>query len=341
MKSNFKGEGISQMRNFISVIIPVYNEELLIENSIEVINNEIEKINVGYEIILIDDGSKDNTWEIINELIKKVPQIRAYRFSRNFGKESALSAGLDKAKGDAVILMDCDLQHPPMYISQMVERWKMTGSDIVECVKESRGKEGLINKLGAKVFYNTLNKMTGYKMDGASDFKLLDRKVVNAWKQMKEHNVFFRGMSAWLGFTREIIYFEVPERMEGTSKWSLISLLKLAISAIVSFSALPLRLVSMFGIIFLSISIILGFHTLYGKFTNQAVTGFTTVILLILFTGSILMISLGIIGEYVAAIYNEVKNRPRYVIAENVQNSSILSSEIEGGGGEYDTTRAR
>jgi len=191
------------------------------------------------------------------------------------------------------------------------------------------------------VFYNTLNKMTGYKMDGASDFKLLDRKVVNAWKQMKEHNVFFRGMSAWLGFTREIIYFEVPERMEGTSKWSLISLLKLAISAIVSFSALPLRLVSMFGIIFLSISIILGFHTLYGKFTNQAVTGFTTVILLILFTGSILMISLGIIGEYVAAIYNEVKNRPRYVIAENVQNSSILSSEIEGGGGEYDTTRAR
>lgn len=307
------------MDKLISVVIPVYNEQEHIERSISNINQEMLKTGFNYEIIIIDDGSIDHTWLRINNLKSQIPQIRALKFSRNFGKESALCAGLDNSKGHAAIIMDSDLQHPPYLIHTMIEKWINEDYEVVECVKTNRGNEPFINKFGAKVFYNIIDKLAGYELNGASDFKLLDRKVINEWGKMRERNVFFRGMTSWLGFKKTTLSFEVPNRAAGKSTWSIISLIKLAISAIVSFSSIPLRLVTVFGALFLGLALVLGGQTLYNKIVGNSVTGFTTVILLILFTGSILMICLGIIGEYIAAIYNEVKQRPRYIVSEELQ----------------------
>ncbi|MDD2586227.1 MAG: glycosyltransferase family 2 protein [Syntrophomonadaceae bacterium] len=304
------------MSRLISIVIPLFNEGLHIEESLNKIETEVLKTGLNYELIVIDDGSSDDTWEIITNRKKNYPQLKAVRFSRHFGKESALCAGLDEAAGDAVIVIDGDLQHPPELIPQMLFLWEHEGYEIVECVKSVRGQEPSVKKLGASTFYTLLNKLSGYNLNGASDYKLLDRKVVSAWQQMGESNVFFRGMTAWLGFKTTRLDFTVGERAAGNSQWSLLHLWRLAITALVSFSSLPLRIVTILGAVFLLVSIILGMQTFYMKFTGAAITGFTTVILLLLIIGSIVMLSLGIIGEYIAAIYLEVKRRPRYIVTE-------------------------
>lgn len=300
----------------ISVIIPVYNEGVHISRSLCLIEEELQNITSSFEIIVIDDGSKDATWSQLVQLSQRLTRLRSFRLSRNFGKEHALCAGLEHAEGQAIIIMDCDLQHPPSLLSRMVHLWRHEGKELVECVKINRGKERFDKKLSASLFYNVLNKLSGLDLRGASDFKLLDRKIVQAWLQMPERNTFFRGMTAWVGFERAQIPFEVPERVDGNTQWSLFSLFKLGIKAIVAFSSLPLRIVNFFGLIFLVGSAILTIQTLVRFFMGTAVSGFTTVILLLLFTGSLVLISLGIIGEYMASIYQEVKGRPRYLIRD-------------------------
>lgn len=279
-------------------------------------------MNESYEIILIDDGSMDNTWDIIVEESKTCPMIRAVRLSRNFGKESALSAGLEMAGGSAIIVMDGDLQHPPSIIPEMLRLWRDSEADVVETVKNSRGKETALNKLGAKFFYNILKKLSGYDLTNLSDYKLMDSKVVKAWLQMGERNLFFRGMSEWLGFKRVRISFDVPKRASGKSAMSYPRLIKLAITAITSFSSLPLHIITFIGVIFLIFAFIMIIQTLYMKFVGLAITGFTTVILLQLIIGSLLMISLGIIGEYIARIYYEVKGRPRYIVEQRIDSKT-------------------
>lgn len=311
----------------ISLVIPVYNEGNLIKNSIAIIDEQIKKVTSQYEIIIIDDGSSDNTWIELSELNRQIPNVACIKLSRNFGKEYALSAGIEQAKGKAVIIMDADLQHPPSLLSEMIQIWRDQNVSIVECVKRDRGKESIRNKVGAKVFYRLLKALTGYNLQGASDFKLLDRKVVQAWTQMPEKNLFFRGMTAWVGFKRVSLEFDVAERADGQTKWSLVKLIKLSLSAIVSFTSLPLRLVSIIGIVFFIAAIILGVQTLYHKLNGTAVTGFTTVILLQLIIGSVVMTSLGIIGEYISAIYNEVKGRPRYIIQEMLTTKETYRTE--------------
>ncbi|MDF2523670.1 MAG: glycosyl transferase family 2 [Clostridiales bacterium] len=306
----------------ISLIIPVYNEEKQISESIKVIGEIIDKINIDYEFILIDDGSSDNTWKVLKELSVKILQIKAFRLSRNFGKEAALCAGLECATGDACIVMDADLQHPPEIIPEMIRLWREEGYDVVEGVKASRGKENLINRLGAIWFYKLLKKLSRFDLDSASDFKLMDSKVVDAWKTMGERNTFFRGMSYWVGFNRISIPFIVAERTIGQTKWSVFRLYKLAVNAITSFSSLPLQFVTFLGMAFLAGSFLLGIQTLFMKFKGIAVSGFTTVILLLLIIGSSLMISLGIIGTYIAKIFDEVKGRPRYLISEKIDQSN-------------------
>ncbi|MFZ5986083.1 MAG: glycosyltransferase family 2 protein [Bacillota bacterium] len=303
----------------ISVVIPVYNEGKQIYKNIHTVNKILSDNNINHEFILVDDGSRDNTWEEMRNLSSILSNLCALKLSRNFGKEAALCAGLEAAQGDACIVMDSDLQHPPEIIPEMVRLWRDEGFDVVEGVKSSRGKESLKNKIGALLFYNVLKKMSGFDLNGASDFKLLDSRVVSAWGNMKERNTFFRAMSAWVGFKRTSVSFEVAERTEGTSKWSIIRLFKLAITAITSFSSLPLQLVTLMGMLFLAGSFILGVQTLYMKFRGIAVSGFTTVILLQLIIGSTLMISLGIIGTYIARIFDEVKFRPRYIVSEKVK----------------------
>lgn len=305
----------------VSIVIPVYREGDHLRSVITSIHRELENINESYEIVLVDDGSPDNTWALLKEAFNHYPMLRAVRLSRNFGKEYALCAGLEIAKGEAVIVMDGDLQHPPHLIPKMVGIWRESNADVVEAVKIYRGKESIIGKLGARLFYTTLNKLSGYNLRGASDYKLLDRKVVDAWLKMGERSVFFRGMTAWLGFRRVQIPFEVPKRVGGQSRWSIFQLIKLAITGVTAFSSLPLHFVTFSGGIFLIFAVVLGIQTLFMKLTGKAVDGFTTVIILLLVIGSLLMISLGIIGLYIARIYEEVKTRPRYIVLETLDRN--------------------
>ncbi|MBR1814140.1 MAG: glycosyltransferase family 2 protein [Lachnospiraceae bacterium] len=298
----------------LSIIIPAYDEEAVIETTEKTIAGLMEEEKIDYELVFVDDGSRDQTWSILEKLHKANPRITAVHFSRNFGKESAIFAGLASARGDCCIVMDCDLQHPPETAVQMYRLWE-DGYEVVEAVKRSRGKENVVHASFAKLFYSIMSRAVHIDMSRASDFKLLDRKAVNALLEMPERNAFFRALSSWVGFKSTTVEFDVREREAGTSKWSVRSLIRYAITNITAFTAVPLQMILFVGIFVFLFAIVLGLQTLVRFFSGQAASGFTTVILLILFIGSILMISLGIIGYYLAKIYEEVKARPRYIIS--------------------------
>ena len=304
----------------ISIILPVYNEGAHIKSSVGLVEQLLKEHKIEYEFVLVDDGSKDNSWEQLSELAKENNRVISVRLSRNFGKEAALCAGLDHATGDAVIVMDADLQHPMELIPELIRSWREENYDVVEGVKSSRGKEGLLYKCCAKGFYSVLLKMTGIDLRNASDYKLLDRKVVEAMQTMPEKVTFFRGMSAWVGFERKRVPFEVKERVMGTTKWSVKRLAGLAFSAITSYTSAPLQLVTVLGVLMFIVSVLLGTQTLIRYLMGNAMEGFTTVILLLLFIGSMLMISLGIIGMYLMKIYHEIKGRPRYLISRKIKD---------------------
>jgi len=311
-------DDVSPTTPLISVVIPLYNEGSHLRELLSDLKSALQEIGCRFEVILVDDGSPDDTWENIKEEAQAFPSLRAVRLSRNFGKELALCAGLERAHGDAVVVMDGDGQHPPSLLPMMVEKWRSSGADIVHAVKTKRGREPVAGKVGAFLFYLILNKLSGFDLKGASDFKLVNRKVTDTWLAMRERNVFFRGMTAWMGFSTVKIPFQVVARRGGRSGWSYLSRAKLALIGITTFSSFPLHLVTFAGVIFFIFAIGLGIQTLYLKLTGRAFTGFATVILLELIIGSLLMISLGIIGEYLARIYEEVKGRPRYIVAESI-----------------------
>ena len=301
--------------------MPAYNEAAGIQMAIERVSEILKETGEDFEIVIVDDGSRDKTWQILQGLAAAHPELRALRLSRNFGKENAVCAGLDAARGQAVILLDADLQHPPEIIPQMIELWRQ-GYPIVEGRKRSRGTESFFSKIAAKSFYWLLGSLSDLELKGDSDFKLLDRQVLDAWKQLGERNVFFRGMAEWVGFERATVHFEVADRVAGQSTWSRLQLVGLAIQAIVSFSLMPLRLLVYVGFIFMVLASLLAIQTLYIKFTGNAVDGFATVILLILITSSLLMLGLGVIGEYIGRIYREVKFRPRYLVSHQIADGT-------------------
>jgi len=300
------------------VLMPFYNEEKQIPISIDRLIPLLDPLKIEYCLLLVDDGSKDGTWDAISDGVKRHPdKVRGLRLSRNFGKEAAICAGLDAADADAVILMDGDLQHPPECIPEMLRLWREEGYDIVEGVKSSRGKESLGSRINAVVFYGLFHKVSGFQLANASDFKLLDRKVVLKWREFTEHSTFFRGLSAWLGFKRVSFPFEVADRQTGQSRWSIRKLISLSVNAITSFSAMPLQLITTIGLVFMLGALALLIQTLFNFFTGHAANGFTTVIVVELVIGACIMISLGLIGTYIARIFDEVKNRPRYVVSED------------------------
>jgi polyisoprenyl-phosphate glycosyltransferase len=309
----------SEHTPLISVVVPVYNEAAGLRALLTNVSAELNKAGCRYELVVVDDGSTDQTWHTMSEAAGPVPNLHGLRLSRNFGKELALCAGLERARGDAVIVMDGDGQHPPSLLPEMVRIWQTTGAEIVEAVKTKRGPESRSSRTGALLFYVALNKLAGVNLKGVSDFKLMDRKVVAAWLQMQERNVFFRGMTAWLGFTHVKLPFEVPGRASGRTGWSFPTRLKLALTGISAFSSLPLQFVTIAGLVFFGFSVVFGIYTLVLQLAGRSVSGFATVILLLLIIGSLLMLSLGIIGEYLARIYEEVKGRPRYVIASSIE----------------------
>lgn len=323
----------------LSIVLPAYNEEMNIANTAETLAKLLEEQGIEYELVFISDGSKDNTYAEILKVSQQNPRIKGAEFSRNFGKEAGIFAGLELTTGDAVIVMDCDLQHPPEAIPEMWRLWK-NGAEVVEGIKTSRGKESLGHKLSAGLFYKIMSRLIKMDMNASSDFKLLDRKVVNVLLELPERNTFFRALSFWAGFRTEKVTYEVQERQYGESKWSFWSLMKYAISNATSFSTLPLQLVTIMGIISILFSAILAVQTLVRFLMGDAVEGFTTVILLILIIGGFLMLSLGIIGHYIARIYEEVKGRPKYIISkvtDNVQGDVVGAWKRNGRNGkDYD-----
>ena len=303
----------------LSVILPAYNEEKMIEKARDTLGRILSEQDIPYEIVFVDDGSKDQTWSEIEKAAEKDNHVAGVHFSRNFGKESAMMAGLASAGGDCCVVMDCDLQHPPETVVEMYRLWEQ-GYEVVEGVKHSRGKESLAHKASAGMFYKIISKAVGIDMSRASDFKLLDRKAVDALLEMPERNAFFRALSAWIGYKTTSVEFDVRERDAGVSKWSTKSLIRYAITNIVSFSSAPMQFVTGAGVFMFLLAVVLGIQTLVHYFTGTAVEGFTTVILLLLLIGSILMISLGIIGYYISKIYEEVKGRPRYLISRKIDS---------------------
>lgn len=299
----------------ISIIIPAYNEQDNITRCYEAISDVMNIPDINYEVIFIDDGSKDLTYDRVVQLSVKYPNVRGISFSRNFGKESAIFAGLEAATGDAAIVMDSDLQHPPTLIPQMISKWS-EGYEVVEAVKASRGREGIFHKISAKLFYSMISKATNIDMTNASDYKLIDRKAIDALLLMPERTPFFRALSSWVGFNSITLPFEVQEREVGKSKWSTWSLTKYAIRNITSFSGSPLQLVTIMGWLLFLFGIGVAIEALYQYFNGTAATGFTTVILLQLITSGGIMISLGIIGLYISKIYDEIKARPKYIISK-------------------------
>lgn len=298
----------------LSIVIPIYNEEAGISEAVSRIKNELDKIDLSYEIVCINDGSTDNTAKILNDIVVMTDGcIIAAHLSRNFGKEAAITAGLDIAKGDAAILIDADMQHPPNLIPKMVVLWRQ-GYDIVEACKSKRGKESFLYCLFAKIFYYIMSRATGTYMRGASDFKLLNRQAIDVLKSLPEKERFFRGLTNWIGFKRVSINFEVEDRIVGSTGWSLRTLVSYALNNILAFTTVPLYLTAWLGMITILFSIILGIQTLYNFMSGKAVGGFTTVILLIIFFAGITLTSIGIVAVYLAKVLEEVKGRPTYII---------------------------
>ena len=299
----------------ISVIIPAFREEKMIRQTAETIAGILQREAIPYELLFIDDGSTDATWQEIQEASARDNNVRGIHFSRNFGKEAAMFAGLEKARGDCCVVIDCDLQHPPEKIVEMVRLWEQ-GYEVVEGIKEDRGEETGAHRFAAKSFYALISRAVGWDMSSASDFKLLDRKVVDTLNAMPERNVFFRALSYWVGYRKTEVTYRVQERTVGESKWSTRALIRYAITNITSFSAVPLHSITLLGILMLAIAVIFSLITLVQKLSGQAAEGFTTVILLLLFTGSLVMLSLGVIAYYIGKMYEELKGRPRYIISE-------------------------
>ncbi|MEI3192911.1 MAG: glycosyltransferase family 2 protein [Lachnospiraceae bacterium] len=301
----------------LSIVIPAYNEEKMIWKTTEVVSGIMEREKIPFELVFVNDGSKDQTWEMIEKAAEKNTHVTGIRFSRNFGKESAIFAGLANAEGDCIAVMDCDLQHPPETLVEMYRLWEQ-GYEVVEGVKRSRGKESVLHRASAGMFYKIMSKAVQIDMSRASDFKLMDRKAVEALLSMPERNAFFRALSSWVGYRTTSVEFDVQERTEGESKWSTWSLIKYAVRNIVGFSSAPLQMITVAGVLTLFFAIVLGIQSLVKYFCGHALEGFTTVILLLLIIGSLIMLSLGIIGIYIAKIYEEVKGRPRYFIARKI-----------------------
>ena len=298
----------------LSIILPSYNEEKMIPIAARRLGEILIPENIDYELLFVDDGSRDSTWQQIQTVAAADSHVVGVHFSRNFGKEAAMFAGLEEAKGDCCVVIDCDLQHPPEKIVEMYRLWEQ-GYEVVEGIKEDRGEESGMHRFAANSFYGIISKLTGIDMGSSSDFKLLDRKVVDTLNKLPERNVFFRALSFWVGFNKTEVSYCVQERTEGESKWSTKSLIKYALTNITSFSSAPLHIVTILGFIMAAVAVVFSVISLVQKFMGVALGGFTTVIVLLLFIGSVLMISLGIIGYYIARIYDEIKGRPKYIVS--------------------------
>lgn len=306
--------------DLLSVIVPCLNEALVIEETHRRLLAALTTISeTGFEVLYIDDGSSDATLEILRGLQKADSRVRVIAFSRNFGHQFAVTAGLEHARGEAVVVIDADLQDPPDVILEMLERWR-EGVDVVYAVRSEREGEATFKLLTAKAFYRLLNRFSNIAIPlDTGDFRLIDRKAVNALLAMPEHDRFIRGMVAWVGFRQEPIYYRRAARLAGETKYPLKKMLHFAADGILSFSLLPLRLAVYMGVVSSGLALLGIIYALVLRlFTEAWVTGWTLLFIAILFLGGVQLLFLGIMGEYLGRIYGEVKRRPLYLIKERL-----------------------
>jgi dolichol-phosphate mannosyltransferase len=311
-------------KTLISIVVPCYNEVLNIKPFIQEFVKNLTDRSEKYEIIFVDDGSIDLTWQEIKYASKNNTHdllvFDSIKFSKNFGKESALYAGICHAQGEAIITIDADLQHPVNKIFEMVDIWKTKDYSIVNAIKEKRQKEGFFKKSITVFYYFLFKLITGMNIVNQTDFKLLDRVVANHYINLPEHNRFYRGLIMWIGFSSTSLLFTPQERENSASKWPIKNLVSYARQSIISFSFIPLKFITWIGLFSIIFSIVLTLDTLWKNIFGAPAEGFSTVILLQLGIGSLILFSLGIIGEYLAEIYIELKKRPQSIIAENYKS---------------------
>jgi len=305
------------MKITYSIVAPIYNEG---ENILELhrrVKDVMDSTNEPWELILVDDGSTDGSTEIIRELAKEDRHIRPIIFARNFGHQIAITAGWDYARGDAVVIIDADLQDPPELILEMAKKWK-EGNDVVFAVRTEREGESWFKLWTASLFYRLIYRITDVKIPlDAGDFRLMDRKVVDVLKQMRERHRFPRGMSAWVGFKQVGVEYKRAARVAGETKYPFRKMFRLAINAVTSFSYFPLQVATFFGFASAGIAIIAILPVAYLRITgSQAFFGQATTLIAVLFLGGVQLISLGILGEYIGRLYDEAKGRPLYIVRE-------------------------
>ncbi|PYH27582.1 hypothetical protein US8_00205 [Bacillus altitudinis] len=301
-----------------SVVVPVYNEELVIHESYQRLKTVMDSTGEAYELLFVNDGSMDRTAELIKGYCQTDPHVRLIDFSRNFGHQIAITAGMDYAKGEAVVVIDADLQDPPELILDMIEKWK-EGYEVVYAVRTQRKGETAFKKYTASLFYRVLRQITEVDIPiDTGDFRLMDRKVCHEMKKIREKNPFVRGLVSWVGFKQIAVEYVRDERLAGETKYPLKKMLKLSMDGITSFSYKPLKLASVAGIALSAIGFISMFLVLYLKlFTNSTITGWSSLIVIQLFFSGIILFMLGMIGEYIGRIYDEAKDRPLYIVRDS------------------------
>lgn len=308
----------------LSVVAPVFCEALHLEDFVAglavVLDSLATERALAYEIILVDDGSTDGTWDCMRNMADKKPFLHCVKLSRNFGKDAALAAGLDAARGDAVITMDSDMQHPASLIPEMVALWQKGDVDVVDICKQERQQESPISRLCALAFYRVFSLLTSYDLRGSGDFKLLDRKVIEAWKKLGERKLFYRGLTSWMGFRHAQLFFTPSPRASGCSKWSMARRIALAVDSITSFSSKPVIIIWIMALLFYIFSLGVGCEALWSYATGNAESGFTTVILLILVTGSSILTAQCVLSAYIHNTFAELKGRPRYLVADTAKS---------------------
>ena len=300
----------------ISIVVPVFNEEDNIEHFYESVCKVMESLPYDFELIYVDDGSKDRSREILHGLEKQDERVQSIFLARNSGHQLALTCGLDNADGDAVITMDGDMQHPPELIPVLLEKWEQ-GYEVVQTIRKTTEGVSAMKKLTSYYYYKLLNKLSNeHIQEGGSDFRLMDRVVVKAFRRYREHARFIRGMIGAMGFRQVQIEFVAPKRFAGVSKFSPRKMLNFAIDGVLAYSNLPLRLGLYIGTISGLISLLMILHVFVSKYVlNDAVAGWATLTACVLFFGGMQMIVLGILGEYLGRVFEEVKHRPLYLIA--------------------------
>ena len=303
----------------LSVIVPAFNEAQGIAAFLDVLFGVLRGCCARFDVWVVDDGSRDDTWQRLRCARERYPELRGLRFTRNFGKEAALLAGLRQSTGAAVVVMDSDGQHPPSLLPRMLDIWRAGEAQIIAAQKAARPTDSRIERINARLFNSLMRMMTGLDLSASSDYRLLDRRVVDALLAFPERVRFFRGMTVWTGFATKHLAFDVAPRIAGTSRWSTGQLTKLAINAITAYSAKPLSLVFRFGLVGMLAAILLFLQAVYSWTVGIAVSGWTSVTVVMLFFGSANLLGIGVLGAYLAQLFDEIKARPEYLIKQELE----------------------